>query len=68
MLEALASDRGASALLLFPTKALAQDQLRALRAAVVAAFGGDDAPSVEVRAVRADVNNPGRARVPTAHP
>ena len=44
-------DRGACALLMFPTKALAQDQLRALREACAAAFGsgGEQAvPHVEV--------------------
>ncbi len=40
--------RQACALLMFPTKALAQDQLRALRCMLADAFGAD-APGVEVR-------------------
>ncbi|KAL3163301.1 hypothetical protein ABBQ32_009693 [Trebouxia sp. C0010 RCD-2024] len=47
VLEALVQDRRACALYMFPTKALAQDQLRALRQMCAAAFG-DDAPHVEV--------------------
>jgi ATP-dependent helicase YprA (DUF1998 family) len=47
VLEALGRDPGACALLLFPTKALAQDQLRALRALCDAAFGGA-APRVDI--------------------
>ena len=47
ILEALAADRGACALLMFPTKALAQDQLRATRELCGLAFGAD-APSVEI--------------------
>lgn len=44
-------DRNACALFMFPTKALAQDQLRALRELVAAAFGsgGEEAlPAVEI--------------------
>lgn len=48
-------DRGACALFMYPTKALAQDQLRALRELVAAAFGaggggegGQGPPAVEV--------------------
>lgn len=51
VLEALAADPSACALYMFPTKALAQDQLRALQDLVAAAFapdleedGGADAP------------------------
>jgi DEAD/DEAH box helicase domain-containing protein len=47
ILEALAADPGACALLMFPTKALAQDQLRALRALCAAAFGAA-APRVDI--------------------
>ena len=47
ILEALAADPGATALLMFPTKALAQDQLRALREYLSAAFG-ERAPCVEI--------------------
>ncbi|KAL0027014.1 hypothetical protein WJX79_008750 [Trebouxia sp. C0005] len=47
ILEALVQDRRACALYMFPTKALAQDQLRALRQMCSAAFG-NDAPHVEV--------------------
>ena len=38
VIEALAENRGASAIYIFPTKALAQDQLRALREFMAAAF------------------------------
>ena len=44
-------DRSACALLMFPTKALAQDQLRALRELLNAAFGSggeEGVPAVEV--------------------
>ena len=47
ILEALAADPGATALLMFPTKALAQDQLRALKEYLAAAFG-ERAPCVEI--------------------
>ncbi len=47
VLEALAADATACALFMFPTKALAQDQLRALRDLCEAAFG-ERAPCVEV--------------------
>ena len=40
-------DRAACALFMFPTKALAQDQLRALRELAAAAFG-DAAPAVDI--------------------
>ena len=39
ILEALAKDPRATALYMFPTKALAQDQLRALRELCEATFG-----------------------------
>jgi hypothetical protein len=51
VLEALAADPQACALYMFPTKALAQDQLVALRGMVAAAFGPQAASLVEVRAV-----------------
>ena len=41
VIEALASNRNASAIYVFPTKALAQDQLRALREFLSAAFPHD---------------------------
>ncbi|GMH38722.1 hypothetical protein BSKO_06606 [Bryopsis sp. KO-2023] len=47
VLEALVRNPDACALYIFPTKALAQDQLRALRGFCTAAFG-DSAPCVEV--------------------
>jgi DEAD/DEAH box helicase domain-containing protein len=47
--EALAADRQATALYLFPTKALAQDQLAALRAMLGAAFGPAAADLAQVR-------------------
>lgn len=47
VLEGLAAHPGATALYLFPTKALAQDQLRVLRELCAVAFGAD-APGVEV--------------------
>lgn len=47
--QVLAQDRNACALLLFPTKALAQDQRRALQELVTAAFGEEDAPIIGVR-------------------
>ena len=47
ILEALVKDPGACAMLMFPTKALAQDQLRALRALCAAALG-PAGPRVEV--------------------
>eukprot|EP00891_Asterochloris_glomerata_P009914 jgi/Astpho2/9914/e_gw1.00152.3.1_t len=47
ILEALAQDPRACAIYMFPTKALAQDQLRALRIMCEAAFG-KKAPGVEV--------------------
>ena len=48
VLEGLAAHPRATALYLFPTKALAQDQLRVLRELCAVAFGAD-APGVEVR-------------------
>jgi DEAD/DEAH box helicase domain-containing protein len=33
---------------MFPTKALAQDQLRALRELCAAAFGQEDGPAIDV--------------------
>ncbi|KXZ56975.1 hypothetical protein GPECTOR_1g880 [Gonium pectorale] len=52
LLQALAEDPDACALLMFPTKALAQDQLRATRELLRAAFGGEDGrgfvPAAEV--------------------
>jgi ATP-dependent helicase YprA (DUF1998 family) len=45
---AIAADRAATAICIFPTKALAQDQLRALRALAAAAFPGGDPPAVEI--------------------
>lgn len=47
VLEALTKNRDACALFIFPTKALAQDQLRALRQICAVAFG-HSAPSIEV--------------------
>ena len=47
IIEALARDPAACALLMFPTKALAQDQLRALRRLCAAALG-PTGPSVDV--------------------
>ena len=47
VLEAVAAEPAAAAIYLFPTKALAQDQLRAMRELCAAAFG-DAAPGVEV--------------------
>jgi hypothetical protein len=41
-------DRSACALFMFPTKALAQDQLRALRELCTAAFGQEDGPAFDV--------------------
>jgi hypothetical protein len=45
----LRQPKQASGLFLFPTKALAQDQLRSLRSLLADAFG-DAAPCAEVRA------------------
>jgi ATP-dependent helicase YprA (DUF1998 family) len=42
ILNALIMDRNACALLMFPTKALAQDQLQNIETIVAAVFGGDD--------------------------
>ena len=47
IMEALAQDRKATALYMFPTKALAQDQLRALRELCDWTFG-EQAPSVDI--------------------
>ena len=47
ILEALAKDPRATALYMFPTKALAQDQLRALRELCEATFG-EHAPHVDI--------------------
>ena len=47
ILEALAQDRRATALYMFPTKALAQDQLRALRELCDWTFG-EGAPFVDI--------------------
>ena len=47
IIEALVQDPAACALLMFPTKALAQDQLRALRELMCAALG-PSAPAVDV--------------------
>ncbi len=47
ILEALSQDRKATALYMFPTKALAQDQLRALRELCDWTFG-KDAPYVDI--------------------
>ncbi|RMZ52676.1 hypothetical protein APUTEX25_000795, partial [Auxenochlorella protothecoides] len=47
ILEAIAADPSATAIYMFPTKALAQDQLRALRTLCQRVFG-DAAPAVEV--------------------
>ena len=41
VIEALALNRNASAIYIFPTKALAQDQLRALREFIASAFPHD---------------------------
>ncbi|WIA12038.1 hypothetical protein OEZ85_012117 [Tetradesmus obliquus] len=60
MLEALAADRDACCLLLFPTKALAQDQLRVLRQLMADAFGAD-APCVQV--YDGDTPHPQRAAI-----
>ncbi|KAK9795209.1 hypothetical protein WJX73_000198 [Symbiochloris irregularis] len=62
IIEALSENRNSCALLMFPTKALAQDQLRALRLLLTSAFGAQ-APKVEVydgdtaKADRADVRD-----------
>ncbi|GIL86775.1 hypothetical protein Vretifemale_15010 [Volvox reticuliferus] len=51
LMQALSDDPDACALLMFPTKALAQDQLRAIRGLMEAAFGGPTGtvvPAVEV--------------------
>ncbi|GLI69803.1 hypothetical protein VaNZ11_014504 [Volvox africanus] len=51
LMQALSEDPDACALLMFPTKALAQDQLRAIRGLIEAAFGdheGAAMPAVEV--------------------
>eukprot|EP00951_Prasinocladus_malaysianus_P033619 scaffold333784_cov38-Prasinocladus_malaysianus.AAC.1 len=48
VIEALHSDPGSSALYIFPTKALAQDQLRATRELLLAAFG-HEGPQIDVR-------------------
>jgi DEAD/DEAH box helicase domain-containing protein len=45
---AIAADRAATAICVFPTKALAQDQLRALSALAAAAFPGPNPPAVEI--------------------
>jgi DEAD/DEAH box helicase domain-containing protein len=59
-IERLAADPRATAIYLFPTKALAQDQLRAMRAfavpAVRAAVYDGDTPSVERAWVRRNAN------------
>lgn len=47
ILEALVKDPRATALYMFPTKALAQDQLRALRELCAAAFGSK-APAIDI--------------------
>ena len=47
IIEALAENPNTCALLMFPTKALAQDQLRALRSLCTAAFGAE-CPHIEV--------------------
>lgn len=47
ILEALVKDPHATALYMFPTKALAQDQLRALRELCTATFGSK-APSIDI--------------------
>lgn len=47
ILEALVANPASCAVLIFPTKALAQDQLRALRGMCTAAFG-DAAPAVDI--------------------
>ncbi|KAG7666576.1 hypothetical protein KSW81_000350 [Nannochloris sp. 'desiccata'] len=46
--EALVADPAACAVLIFPTKALAQDQRKNLNDMAVAAFGADTAPAVEI--------------------
>lgn len=47
IMEAIVADASSCAICMYPTKALAQDQLRALRAVMHAAFG-DSAPAVEI--------------------
>ena len=47
VIEALAADRGSTAIYIFPTKALAQDQMRALRAFLGAAFP-EETPMADV--------------------
>lgn len=47
VIEALSSSSGATAIYIFPTKALAQDQLRALREFMAAAFP-DETPIADV--------------------
>lgn len=48
ILEAMATNPQACAVLVFPTKALAQDQLRSLRELTAAAFGAEAAERVLV--------------------
>ena len=48
ILEALAANPAACALFIFPTKALAQDQLRALRGMAEAAFGPESSSIVDI--------------------
>ena len=59
VLEGLAAHPRATALYLFPTKALAQDQLRVLRELCAVAFGAD-APGVEVRQCKSCLKSPSR--------
>lgn len=47
VIEALAADRGSTAIYIFPTKALAQDQMRALRGFLGGAFP-DETPIADV--------------------
>jgi DEAD/DEAH box helicase domain-containing protein len=51
ILNALIMDKSACALLMFPTKALAQDQLQNIETIVAAVFGGDDNDITEVPCV-----------------
>lgn len=58
ILAAFAASPSATALLMFPTKALAQDQLGALKSLLAAAFGPEAADWAEVRTPGASYFDP----------
>ena len=58
ILAAFAASPSATALLMFPTKALAQDQLGALKSLLAAAFGPEAADWVEVRRLSSSCVDP----------